>query len=197
MLPKGLLQQLQQENEVLLIPAGQVILDFHKYIRSIPIIISGSVKVQGEDDEGNEIMLYHIRPGESCIMSILGALNNSESKVKAITLEPTKIVTIKPEKVHSLINANPEWFDFIMSLYQTRFEELLQTVTRISFKSIEQRVMDMLQKRALLMHTKVVEITHQQIANELGTAREVVSRSMKVLAEKKQIKIFRGKVQVM
>ena len=179
------------------LPEGEVILDFHKYIRNIPLVVSGSVKVLGEDEDGNEITLYHIKPGESCIMSIMGALNNSESVVKAVTLESTEIALMKATDVYPLISENRSWFNFIMQLYQTRFEELLQTVARVSFKTTEQRILEHLLKRAALLKTRVVITTHSEIAGEIGTAREVVSRGLKNLEKKKQVKLFRGKVVVM
>jgi CRP/FNR family transcriptional regulator len=194
MIPQSLLIRFKKENEILVIEAGEIILDFHKYIKNIPIIISGSVKVVAEDDDGNETTLYHIKPGESCIMSIMGVLNNTESVVKAITLEKTEIIFIKPTEVYKLVTEDRSWFEFIMNLYQTRFEELLRTVSRINFKSIEERIMDFLLQRSKILNTKVVETTHLQIASELGTAREVVSRGLKSLEKKNMLKIFRGKV---
>jgi CRP/FNR family transcriptional regulator, anaerobic regulatory protein len=196
MIPESLLNRFKKENEILTIPEGEVILDFNKYIKNIPLIISGSVKVVAEDENGNETTLYHIKPGESCIMSIMGVLNDTESVVKAVTLEKTEIIFIKPSEVYKLVTEDKSWFEFIMNLYQTRFEELLTTVSRINFKSMEERIMDLLLQRSKVLHTKVVVITHQQIAAELGTAREVVSRGMKNLEKKNKLKIFRGKVVI-
>lgn len=197
MIPESLVKRFERENEIMTIPAGQVLLDFHKYIRNIPIILSGSVRVLSEDVDGKEMTLYLIKPGESCIMSILGAINDSSSLVKAVTLQETQVVFIKPEEAYNLIAENKEWFDFIMKLYQSRFEELVQQVGRLTFSSTEDRVLNLLTTRSRVLKSKILSITHQQIADEVGTAREVVSRSMKIMENKGMIKIFRGKVELM
>lgn len=197
MLPENLLQHLIEQQEVMVIPADTVILDFHKYIRNIPILVSGGVKVMSEDDNGHEILLYHIHPGESCIMSILGAINQSASKVKAVTISPTEIVFIRPDQVYQLIAQDPKWFQFIMELYQTRFEELLQTVTRGNFDSVDEKVLFHLRERGAILKSNIVPITHQNIADEIGSAREVVSRALKRMENKGSIKLMRGKVQLL
>ncbi|MBK7939765.1 MAG: hypothetical protein IPJ82_22965 [Lewinellaceae bacterium] len=94
----ALLRRLIAENEVKILPPNQVIQDFHKYFRNIPIVLRGYVKVLGEDDKNNEILLYYIKPGESCVMSMLGAMNGGASKIKAVTVDETEIIFIRPEK---------------------------------------------------------------------------------------------------
>lgn len=197
MLPEPLLQYLVDREELARLPADTVILDFHKYIRNIPVLISGGVKVMSEDDEGHEIVLYHIHPGESCIMSILGAINNTTSKVKAVTIAPTEVVFIRPDQVYELITHDPKWFQFIMELYQTRFEELLQMVTRGNFDSIDEKVLFHLRQRSALLKSNTIPITHQTIANEIGSAREVVSRSLKQMEHEGKIRLMRGKVELL
>jgi CRP/FNR family transcriptional regulator, anaerobic regulatory protein len=197
MLPDDLIQHLIQQQEVMALPANYIILDFHKYIRNIPVLISGGVKVMSEDDEGHEILLYHIHPGESCIMSILGAINQTTSKVKAVTISPTEIVFIRPDQVYDLVTRDPKWFQFIMQLYQTRFEELLQTVTRGNFDSIDEKVLFHLRERSSVLKSKIIPITHQTIANEIGSAREVVSRALKQMEHSGRIKLMRGKVELL
>ncbi len=194
MLNKELLQKLKGTEDIQIIPKGTVILDFQKYIKNIPVVIKGSVKVLSEDEEGKEITLYHIRPGESCVASILGALNDTYSKVKAVTLEETELLLIKPERMHQLMKENNDWFNFFIQLYQTRFEELLQAVTNAGFKQYDERVLKLLHDRSKLLDTKVIEITHKEIAEEFGTSREVISRVLKKMEAEGKLKIGRGKL---
>lgn len=192
----SLLRRLAAENETKVLPPGQVLLDFQKYIRNIPIVLRGHVKVTGEDDEGNEILLYYIKPGESCVMSILGAMSGTSSKIKAVTVDETEILFLRPEKAAALIKENPGWVDYIFQLYQTRFEELLQAVTTVNFKKMDDRIMDLLDEKARLFRSREIAVTHQEIAEELGSTREVVSRVLKKLEKQGAIMLFRGKIRL-
>lgn len=183
-----------EEKDFLQLPANEVIVDFHKYVKNIPVVMEGSVKVLSEDNQGREITLYHIKPGESCVASILGSLSNSTSKVKAVTIEDTKILMLDSKRMYDLIRNNPKWFNFFIQLYQTRFEELLEAVNRGSFQTYEEKVLALLRKRSQLLKTQVIEITHKQIADEFGTSREVISRVLKKLEKDKHLKMGRGKI---
>lgn len=190
----SLLRKLVSENQARVIPPGQIILDFHKYIRNIPIVLRGHVKVVGEDEEGNEILLYYIKPGESCVMSILGALTGSASKVKAVTISETEILFLSPESASRLIKEHPAWSEYIFTLYRTRFEELLQAVAKVSFKRLDERVLDLLEEKTRLFGSKNVQITHQQIAKEIGSPREAVSRVLKKMEREGRLRLGRGSI---
>lgn len=192
----SLLRRLAAENETKVLPPGQVLLDFHKYIRNIPVVVRGHVKVVGEDDEGNEILLYYLQPGDSCVMSILGALNGSSSKVRAITVGETEIIFIRPERAASLIRESPAWAEYIFKLYQTRYEELLEVVTKVNFKKLDDRIIDLLENKSKLFGTRLLDVTHQEIANEIGSPREAISRVLKKLENEGVVKLFRGKIEL-
>lgn len=192
----SLLRRLAAENETKVLPPGQVLLDFHKYIRNIPVVVRGHVKVVGEDGEGNEILLYYLKPGDSCVMSILGALSNSASKVRAVTVDETEIIFIRPERAASLIRESPAWAEYIFKLYQTRFEELLQTVTNVNFKKLDDRILHLLEERAKLFQNRSITVTHQEIADEIGSPREAISRVLKKLEREGVLKLFRGKIEL-
>ena len=191
-----LLRRLIAENEVKILPPNEVIQDFHKYVRNIPIVLRGYVKVMGEDDNNNEILLYYIKPGESCVMSILGAMNGGTSKIKAVTVDETEIVFIRPEKAAALVKESPAWAEFIFKLYQTRFEELLQVVTDVHFKNTDDRIVQMLREKARMFGSRVISITHQQIAAEIGTTREVVTRILRKLEKEDILRTGRGKIRL-
>lgn len=192
----SLMRRLAAENEVKVLPPGQVLVDFHKYIRSIPVIVRGHVKVIGEDDDGNEILLYYLRPGESCVMSILGAMNGSASRVRAVTVDETEVIFIRPERAATLIRESPAWAEFIFKLYQTRYEELLEAVTKVNFKKLDDRIMDLLEEKTKLFKTHLLTVTHQEIADEIGSPREAISRVLKKLEREGAVKLFRGKIEL-
>ncbi len=177
--------------------AGRVILNENSYIRSIPIVTEGIIKVMRTEDDGREILLYYIKAGESCIMSFLGGLHNETSKVKAVVEEDAEILFIPIEKISFLIKEYPQWLDFIFRLYHKRFEDLLDVINAIAFKKVDERLLDLLHKRAELLKSKTIQITHEQLANKLGTARVVVSRLLKKLEEDGIVKLGRNKIKLM
>ena len=174
--------------------AGSVILNENAHIRSIPIVTNGTLKVIRTEEDGREILLYYIKAGESCIMSFLGGLHNETSKVKAEVEEDAEILFLPMDKVSLFIKEYPQWLDYIFRLYHKRFEELLEIVNAISFKKVDERMLALLNKKVELTGNKTLSITHEQLANELGTARVVVSRLLKQLEEIGKVKLGRNKI---
>ena len=173
---------------------GDVILAENANIKAIPIVTSGSIRVIRTDEDGREILLYYIKAGESCIMSFLGGIHHDTSKVKAIAEEPTEILFIPIDKVTELIKEYPEWLNYIFRLYHMRFEELLEVVNAVAFKKMDQRLLALLKKKCELAQSKTLTVTHEHLANELGTVREVVSRLLKQMEEEGLVKLSRNKV---
>jgi CRP/FNR family transcriptional regulator len=192
-----LVQKLEQHSIVKTYKAGDLILNENTHIRSIPIVTKGTLKVIRTDEDGREILLYYIKSGESCIMSFLGGLHNETSKVKAEVEEDAEILFLPIEKVSLFIKEYPQWLDYIFRLYHKRFEELLEIVNAIAFKKVDERMLDLLQKKVELTQNNTLNITHEQLANELGTARVVVSRLLKQLEELGKVKLGRNKITLM
>jgi CRP/FNR family transcriptional regulator len=176
---------------------GDVILGENAHINSIPIVVRGSIRVLRPDEDGREILLYYIRAGESCIMSFLGGIHNDTSKVKAIAEEETEILFIPVDKVGLLIREYPEWLDYIFKLYHKRFEELLEVVNAVAFKKMDERILNLIQKKCAISKSDVLQITHEQLADELGTARVVVSRLLKQMEEEGMVKLGRNKITLL
>ncbi len=178
-------------------PAGSVIINENSYIRSIPIVTSGLLKVIRTEDDGREILLYYIKAGESCIMSFLGGMHNETSKIRAEVEEDVEILFLPVEKVSRFIKEYPEWLDYIFRLYHKRFEELLEIVNAIAFKKVDERLLELLKKKSSLSGSSSVSVTHEQLANELGTARVVVSRLLKKLEEDGKVELGRNKITLL
>ncbi len=177
--------------------AGSVIQQEDSYIKAIPLVLNGSLKVMRTDINGHEILLYYITPGESCIMSFLGGIHNETSKVKAIVEEDAEILFIPVEKASEWVKKFPEWADFIFRLYHKRFEELLTAVNAIAFQKLDSRLLQLLKQKAELYRSKEIKITHQQLADELGTAREAVSRVMKQMENEGLVNLSRNKITLL
>jgi len=175
---------------------GDIILDENSSIRSIPIVMKGMMKVIRTEEDGREILLYYIKAGESCIMSFLGGMHNEKSIVKAEVEEDTEILFLPIDKVSLYIKEYPEWLDYIFRLYHKRFEELLDIINAIAFKKVDERLLNLLHKKSELSNSNTIIITHEQLANELGTARVVVSRLLKQLEEDGKLKLGRNKIEL-
>lgn len=174
--------------------SGYLLMNENSHIRSIPIVIKGSIKVIRTEEDGREILLYYIKAGESCIMSFLGGLHNETSKVKAEVEDDAEILFLPIEKVSLFIKEHPQWLDYIFRLYHKRFEELLDIVNAIAFKKVDERLLNLLKKKAELNNSNTIQTTHEQLANELGTARVVVSRLLKQLEENGMVQLGRNKI---
>lgn len=174
--------------------AGEIILNENSNIRAIPIVTRGRIRVMRTDEEDKEILLYYIKAGESCIMSFLGGMHHETSKVKAVAEEDTEILFLPMEKVTLFIKQYPEWLDYIFRLYHKRFEELLEVVNAVAFKKMDERLLNFIQKKCEHTGSKTLNVTHEQLANELGTARVVVSRLLKQMEDEGLVKLGRNKI---
>lgn len=177
--------------------AGRIIVNENAYINSIPIVTKGMIKVIRTEDDGRELLLYYIKAGESYVMSFLGGMHNDTSKVRAEVEEDAEILFLPMDKASLFIKEHPEWLDYIFRLYHRRFEELLEIINAISFKKMDERLLALLQKKQELTKNSVINITHEQLSNELGTARVVVSRLLKQLEDNKVLKLGRNKIILM
>lgn len=191
-----LLEKLKKEGSIKTFSPDTVIIDENDYVKYVPIVLRGSIKVIKLDEEGREILLYYIKPGESCVMSFLSATCNGASKIKAVVEEEAEVLILPVHKATELIRENPQWIQFIFELYNRRFEELLSVVNAIAFQKVDVRLWELLKTKVKVLKTEELNITHQQIADDLGTAREVVSRLLKQLEREKKISLGRNKIKI-
>ena len=190
-------QELNKYGIVKTFKEGDIILKENAYIKSIPIVIKGAIRVMQTDDEEREILLYYIQAGGSCIMSFLGGMHQDTSKIKAIAEENSEVLFIPIDKIGYLIKEYPEWLDYIFRLYHKRFEELLEVVNAVAFKKMDARILSWIKMKCKLTNSKVINITHEEIANELGTARVVVSRLLKKMEDEGMLVLGRNKITLL
>ena len=189
-----LLKQIELIKEIE-IGKGEIILKENAYIKEIPLVIEGKIKVRKTDENGKELTLYHIEPGESCILSITSCMNDKQSNAEAITESSTKLVIIPATKVKEWMDEYKSWRKFVLHLYHSRMYDILTLVDSISFKQTDSRLYNKL-KELQQKNGNEIFITHQKLANELGTAREVVSRLLKQLENDKLIVLERGVIKI-
>lgn len=189
-----LVEKLYQNGFIKKYQQGDIILDENASIRAIPIVMKGMMKVIRTEEDGREILLYYIKAGESCIMSFLGGIHDEKSILKAEIEEESEILFLPVEKASLFMKDYPEWVDYIFRLYHKRFEELLDIINSIAFKKVDERLLQLLEKKSEISQSKTIVTTHEQLANELGTARVVVSRLLKQLEDAGKLKLGRNKI---
>ena len=189
---RELLDRIEQL-EVIEIDPGEVILKEREFIKVVPLVLEGSIKLRKLDPTGREIIFYHIEPGESCILSITSCLHEKESHAEAIIERRTRMIVVEARDVRSWMNQFPSWRKFIVKLYYERMSELMTLLDLVIFKSVDDRLIRYLKDKAV---GNEIEVTHQQIASELGTAREVISRLLKQMERDEFISLERGKIKI-
>ncbi len=178
-------------------PAGQVLISPDESIKLIPLVVQGSVKVARPDSAGHEVLLYYIHPGESCAMTLSSCLKREKSNIKATTQQQTQIIGLPAEVAYLLGRKYPAWFDFVLNSYSIRFEELLHIVDEISFSSLDRRLLNYLQEKATILNTTVLHLSHQEIADDLGSARAVISRMLKQMEGQGMVTLLRGRIKIL
>ncbi|MCG6186247.1 Crp/Fnr family transcriptional regulator [Maribellus maritimus] len=168
------------------IPAELEVMREGQYIKAIPFVMNGLVKVYTRYDE-KELLLYYIKPGESCIMSFDACLQNNPSKVYASTEEESTILLLPVEKVFQWMKEYPEMNTLFFLQYNTRYSELINMINQVLFEKLDKRLMEYLRAKISLTNKNQINISHRKIANDLGTAREVVTRILKKMENENKI----------
>lgn len=190
-LTKELVAEIEQTAIIKTFEKGTEILKEEQYIKVLPIVQKGLVKVYSRFDE-KELLLYYIEPAQSCVMSFYAAISNAPSKVYAITEEETELLLLPVEHLGKWLRTYPDFNELFYSQYNQRYSELLDTIRHLLLDKMDKRLYEHLKKKTALLHD-TIRMTHSQLANELGTSREVVTRVLKKLeADEKLIQTKDG-----
>ncbi|HRH37127.1 MAG TPA: Crp/Fnr family transcriptional regulator [Flavobacteriales bacterium] len=178
------------------LPAGTVLMRPGDPITHIPIVEKGSLRILAQDHEGRERFLYHIMPGESCAMSLTCSGTQRTSSVLAVVEEDAELLMVPADRMEEWM-AFPEWRRFVNSTQAQRFGELLETIEVVAFNKLDEQLWDYLMKRAQATGDPVLHLTHQMIASELNSPREVITRLLHQLASKGRVEVSRGTIKVL
>jgi CRP/FNR family transcriptional regulator len=177
--------------------AGETIVDLGQYIKYIPLLLTGSVKILRENEEGDEIFMYYINKGDTCSMSLTCCMQNKVSGIIAIAEEDTEYLAIPINYLEDWIRKYASWRSYIFKSYQNRFDEMLNTIDSLAFKKMDERLLDYLAIKSENQHTKLIHTTHQEIATDLNASREAVSRLLKKMEQDKRIILGRNKIELL
>lgn len=165
-------------------------------IAFIPIVLKGCVRVLREDEQGREIFLYYLLPGETCALSLTCCQAGAKSMVRAVTEEETELLQV-PVKLTEEWYKFPEWKAFVSANYNDRFARLIHMIDLIAFSKMDEQVLNYLQQRARALGRRVLPITHQQVAEELNTHREAITRLLKTLEKKGHVRLGRNSIEIL
>lgn len=175
-----LVDKILEESSIKEFSKGTQLVREDQYIQVLPIVLSGLVKVYSNFYE-KDLLLYYIEPSQSCVMSFYAALKNAPSKINAITEEDSKILLLPVKHLPNWLKEFPDFNEMFYNQYNLRYAELLDTIGHLLVNKMDKRLYDHLKKKSLILKTDKIKMSHNQIANELGTAREVITRVLKKL----------------
>ncbi len=191
-----LIRELSENGTIRSFNEGEIMMKTGQYFRSAMIVIEGLVKVYREDEEGNEFFMYYLEPGQACALSMVCALRQEKSEIMARAVAPVDVIQIPLEVVDRWMNRYKGWNTFVLSSYRRRFEELLETIDQIAFRNMDERLVFYLKKNQQSLKSNFIPYTHAEIAQELNSSREVISRLMKKLADKGMVRLHRQNIEI-
>jgi CRP/FNR family transcriptional regulator len=191
-----LLDRLLEKGQFSTFEAGKTLMEPGQFVKAVPLVLEGSIKIMRVDEDGKELFLYYLETGETCALSLTCCSAARPSEIKAIVEEKASLLFI-PIQVHEqLVDEFKQWKEFVSTTYQHRFQEMLTVLDAVAFKRMDERLMNYIVTKMKQLKSNELHTTHQEIANELGTAREVISRLLKQLEKKKWIELGRNVIYI-
>jgi CRP/FNR family transcriptional regulator len=179
------------------VPAGFKLMEMGDYIKGIPLLLSGAIKILREDDEGDELLLYYLEPGDTCSMTLTCCMGDARSEIRAIAETDAKLIMIPVRKMEEWTAKYRSWRNFVFDSYHNRLNELFSTLDSIAFRNLDERLVQYLKEKARITNNKNLYNTHQEIAYELHTSRVVISRLLKKLELMGKISLHRNHIEIL
>ena len=179
------------------VKAGDVLINIGDYVRSMPLLINGVIKISRKNEEGNELLLYFLEKGETCAMTLTCCVAHHKSEIKAVAEMDTELLMIPVQKMEEWSSNYKSWRNFVFDSYHNRLMEVLQSIDNIAFSNLDERLVKYLQEKEKITESKTLHLTHQEIANDLHSSRVVISRLLKKLENQHKLKIQRNSIELL
>ena len=187
-----LLEDIVNEGELKSFRPDELLVKTGQYFRSVLLVVDGLIKVYREDQEGNEFFIYYLQPGQACALSMKCPIRSSKSQVMAKAVIDTTVIAIPLENMDRWMVDYKSWYHFVLETYRSRIEELLVTIDDIAFRNMDERLLNYIRREQQIHHHSVLTINNTEVAEELNSSREVISRLMKKLSDKGMIRLLKN-----
>ena len=192
----NLVTEIEEQGEFKTFPANEILMRKGQYIRSTMLVLNGLIKIYREDDDGNEFLMYYLKPGEACALSLVCAAKHEASPIMAKTVTETEVMMVPVDTMSEWMSKFKSWYQFVIETYRSRFDELLVTLDNVAFRSMDERLEFYLKRAKEAQETNLLNISHQEIAQELNTSREVISRLLKKMEQKGLVGLHRNAIEL-
>src|SRR3569833_197222 len=193
----ALIKEIEGSGELRTYKDGDVVMDYGRYIRMMPLVLKGTLKVLKKDENGNEILLYYLSSSETYSTAYSCCLEEKKSEVKAIAEGDLQIIAIPHNKLDEWLCKYPSWKNYIMRSFNERFSEMLKSIASIAYHKLDDRLIAYLKEKRRLLGSNVIKASHNQIADELATSRVVISRLLKILENNGKILLYRNEIKLL
>lgn len=193
----GLIEEITTNAKEMHIAEGGVILDIGQMVTVIPVVLAGTIKVSRIDDHGHELLLYYVSASESCAMTFTCCMQQYPSEIRAVAEEDVQLLAIPIHFMDQWLVKYPTWKSFVMKTIRTRFNELLRSIDQIAFQKLDERLIHYLKDKSKATSSSLINLSHEQIAQELATSRVVVSRLLKKLENDKKLLLYRHQIKLL
>ncbi len=191
-----LLDEIEKNATIKEFNAGEVLIRSGQYIKNTVLVLKGKIKIYREDDDGNEFFMYYLQPGQACAISMICATKNETSAIMAKVVEDAEVIMLPLPLMEKWMAQHRSWYEFVIETYRNRFEEVLEVVDNIAFKAMDERLIYYLNKHKEVSKSKDIKLSHQEIANELNTSREVISRLLKKMEQQGLVNLHRNHIEL-
>jgi CRP/FNR family transcriptional regulator len=193
----ALIEEINDIGLLIEVAEGHDLIKPGQYIKSMPLLLSGSIKIMRPDKEGNELLLYHLERGNTCAMTMTCCVGNTKSEIHAVTETPVKLLMIPVAKMEEWSSKYKTWRNFVFASYHTRMMELLESIDNIAFNNMDERLENYLNDKIKILNSKHIYTTHKDIAADLNTSRVVISRLLKKMENIGKIELHRSFIEVL
>ncbi|HRE78694.1 MAG TPA: Crp/Fnr family transcriptional regulator [Flavobacterium sp.] len=176
---------------------GDVLIDFGDYIKKMPLLIEGAIKILREDFDEGELLLYFIEKGDTCAMTMACCMGENKSEIRAVAETNGKVIMIPVHKMEEWLGKYKSWRNYVFNSYNNRLKEMLNAIDNLAFMNMDERLMNYIIDKSKINHSKEIHTTHQEIAYDLHTSRVVVSRLLKALENGGKIRLHRASIELL
>lgn len=193
----ALLSEIGAKAHVIKAKQGEVLLDFGRVIRMMPLVVSGLIKVMRTGENGKELLLYYVGAGDTCPMTFTCCMERHLSEIKIIAEDDVEVLMIPVDLMDRWLMTYSTWKDFIMRSIRNHFNEMIQVVDQVAFQKLDERLVIYLKEKSRITGSPLINVSHEQIARDLATSRVVVSRLLKILEDNKKVLLYRNQIRLM